>query len=47
MDKLGEYVEEESPNIETRQMSRESMLEEITAHSSELIQTIKDLKTEM
>ena len=28
-------------------MSREPMLEEVTAHSSELMQTIKDLKTEM
>ena len=47
MEKLGEYVEEESPNTETRQMSREPVLEEVTAHSSELMQTIKDLKTEM
>ena len=47
MDKLGEYAEEESPNTEIRQISRESLLEEITAHSSELIRTIKDLKTEM
>ena len=47
MEKLGEYVEEESPNIETRQMSKEPVLEEMTAHSSEMIQTIKDLKTEM
>ena len=47
MENLGEYAEEESPNTETRQMSREPMLEEVTAHSSELMQTIKDLKTEM
>ena len=47
MEKLGEYAEEESPNTETRQMSGEPVLEEITAHSSKLIQTIKDLKTEM
>ena len=47
MEKLGEYAEEESPNTETRQMSKEPVLEEITAHSSELIQTIKDLNTEM
>ena len=47
MEKLGEYIEEESPNIETRQMSREPVLEEVIAHSSELMQTIKDLKTEM
>ena len=26
---------------------KEPMLEEVTAHSSELMQTIKDLKTEM
>ena len=37
MEKLGEYAGEESPNTETRQMSREPMLEEVTAHSSELI----------
>ena len=47
MEKIGEYAQEESPNTETRQMSREPMLEEVTAHSSELMQTIKDLKTEM
>ena len=47
MEKLGEYAQEESPNTETRQMSREPMLEEVTAHSSELMQTIKDLKIEM
>ena len=45
MEKLGEYAEEESSNTETRQMSREPVLEEITAHSLELVQTIKDLKT--
>ena len=47
MEKLGEYAGEESPNTETRQMSREPVLEEVTVHSSELMQTIKDLKTEM
>ena len=47
MEKLGEYVGEESPITETRQMSRGPMLEEVTSHSSELMQTIKDLKTEM
>ena len=47
MEKIGEYAQEESPNTETRQMSRKPMLEEVTAHSSELMQTIKDLKTEM
>ena len=47
MEKLGEYTGEESPNTETRQMSREPVLEEVVAHSSELMQTIKDLKTEI
>ena len=47
MEKLGEYAEEESPNTETRQMSREPVIEEVTTHSSELMQTIKDLKTEI
>ena len=47
MEKLGEYAQEESPNTEARQLSREPMLEEVTAHSSKLMQTIKDLKTEM
>ena len=47
MEKLGEYAEEESPNTETRQRTRELVIEEVTTHSSELMQTIKDLKTEM
>ena len=47
MEKLGEYAQEESPNTETRQLSREPVLEEVTSHSSEMMQTIKDLKTEM
>ena len=47
MENLGEYAEEESPNTETRQMSREPVIEEVTAHSPELMLTIKELKTEM
>ena len=47
MEKLGEYEHEESPDTETRQFPREPMLEEVTANSSELLQTVKDLKTEM
>ena len=31
MEKLGEYAEEESPNTEARQMSREPVLEEVIA----------------
>ena len=45
MEKLGEYAQEESPDTEPRQMHREPMLEEITAHSSELLQTVRDLNT--
>ena len=47
MENLGEYAEEESPDSETRQMSREPVIEEVTAHSSKLMQTIKSLKTEI
>ena len=47
MEKLGEYTQVECPDTETRQLPRETMLEEVTAHSSELLQIVKDLKTEM
>ena len=47
MEKLGEYAQEESPDTETRELPREPMLEEETANSSELLQTVKDLKTKM
>ena len=47
MENLGAYATEESPNTEVRQMSREPVIEEMTAHSSELMQTIKGLKTEI
>ena len=47
MEKLGEYAQEESPDTETRNLPREPILEGVTSNSSELLQTIKDLKTEM
>ena len=47
MEHLGEYAGEETPNTEIRQISREPVIEEMTAHSSELMQTIKGLKTEL
>ena len=47
MENLREYAEEESTNTETRQMSREPVIEEVTAHSPELMQTIKELNIEM
>ena len=46
MEKLGEYAQEESPDTETRHFPREPMLEEVTTNSSELLQTVKYLKTE-
>ena len=45
MEKLGEYVQEESRDTEIRQLPREPMLEEVTANSSELLHTVKYLKT--
>ena len=47
MERLGEYAQEESPDTETRNFPREPILEEVTTKSSELLQTVKDLKTEM
>ena len=47
MENLGAYATEESPNTENRQISREPEIEEVTVHSSELMQTIKGLKTEL
>ena len=47
MENLGAYATEESPNTKTRQMSRGPEIEEVTVHSSELMQTIKGLKTEL
>ena len=47
MEKLGEYAQEESLDTETRQLPKEPMLEEVTANSSELLQTVKHLKAEM
>ena len=47
MENLGAYATEESPNTENRQMSRELEIEEVTVHSSELMHTIKGLKTEL
>ena len=47
MESLGVYATEESPNTGTRQVPRESEIEETTVNTSELIQTIKGLKTEL
>ena len=47
MDRLEEYADEESPYTEWINFQKEPIQEEITNNSSELLQTIKELKTEM
>ena len=47
MERLEEYVEEESPFTEQENLQRDPIQEDITTNSSELLQTVKDLKFEM
>ena len=47
MERLEEYAEEESPVTESGNLPRDPIPEDLTTNSSELLQTIKDLKTEM
>ena len=47
MKRLEEYAEEESPVTETGNPPRDPILEDLTTNSSELLQTVKDLKNEM
>ena len=47
MERLGEYAEEESHFTERRNLQRDPIQEDITTNSSELLQTVKDLKSEM
>ena len=47
MERLEEYTEEESPFIEPENLPRDPILEDLTTNSSELLQTVKDLKSEM
>ena len=47
MERKKEYAEEESPATETGNLPRDSILEDLTTNSLELLQTVKDLKTEM
>ena len=47
MERPEEYVEEESPVTETWNLPRDPIQEDLTTNSLELLQTIKDLKTEM
>ena len=47
MERMEEYVKEESPFIEPENLPRDPIQEDLTTNSSELLQTIKDLKSEM
>ena len=47
MEGLEEYTDEESPFTERSNSKREPIQEEITNNSSELLQTVKELRTEM
>ena len=47
MERLEEYVDEESLFNEQSNSKREPVHEEITNNSSELLQTVKELRTEM
>ena len=47
MERLEEYAEEESPATEIGNLPRDPIPEDLTTNSSELLQTVKDLKIEM
>ena len=47
MERLEEYAEEEYPYIEQDNLQREPIQEDITTISTELLQTVKELKSEM
>ena len=47
MERMEGYAEEESPATETGNLPRDPIPEDLTTNSSELLQTVKDLKTEM
>ena len=47
MDRLEEYAYKESPYTEWNNFQKEPIQEEITNNSSELLQTVKELKSEM
>ena len=46
MERLEEYAEEESPFTKQENLQRDPIQEDITTNSSELLQTVKDLKYE-
>ena len=46
MERLEEYAEEESPFTEPENLPRDPIPQDLTINSSELLQTVKDLKYE-
>ena len=47
MDRLEEYADEESPYTERDNLQKEPIQEDITNNSSKLLQTVKELNSEM
>ena len=47
MERLEEYADEESPYNERDNLQKEPIQEDITNNYSELLQTVKELKSEM
>ena len=47
MERLEEYAKEESPFTEPKNLPRDPIPKDLTTNSSELLQTVKDLKSEM
>ena len=47
MEMLEEYVEEESPFTEQENLQRDPIQEDLITNYSELLQIVKDLKSEM
>ena len=47
MERLEEYAEEEYPFTEQENLQRDPIQEYITTNSSEILQTVKDLKYEL
>jgi len=47
MERLEEYAEDESPFTKQENLQREPIQEDITTNSSELLQTVKELKSKM
>ena len=47
MERMEEYAEEESPFTKQENLQRETIPEDITTNSLEILQTVKELKSEM